>query len=127
MLTPPLLRLAHVLPLFGRLFITRSCEGYEPVRISRYQAFADLMLPMRHSAALVNHSLDAWPFLGDTPQGRSLRATCDLITLAALTHSRRPFAIDSVEMEGKSVPVTEEITLAHAVLFAAAFSQGRRP
>ena len=83
-----------------------------PFAYSGYQAMADLTLPMRHAAALLNHALDAWPFLADTPRGRSLRATCDLVALSALTHSRRPFAIDSVEMDGKSVPVTEEITQA---------------
>ena len=83
-----------------------------PFAYSGYQAMADLTLPVRHGAALINHALDAWPFLANTPRGRSLRATCDLLALSALTHSRRPFAIDSVELEGKSVPVTEEITLA---------------
>jgi len=87
-------------------------KAMNPFAYSGYQAMADLTLPMRHGAALVHHALDAWPFLADTPQGRSLRATCDLLGLSALTHSRRPFAIDSVEMDGKSVLVAEEITFA---------------
>jgi poly(3-hydroxybutyrate) depolymerase len=66
-----------------------------------YQAFADLMLPARHSAALINHSLDAWPAFSDTPQGRSLRASCDLITLAGLTHKRPPFALNEITVDGK--------------------------
>ncbi|RFU48750.1 polyhydroxyalkanoate depolymerase [Paraburkholderia sp. DHOC27] len=74
-----------------------------------YQAFADLMLPVRHGAALVNHALDAWPAISDTPHGRSLRASCDLITLAGLTHQRPPFALDSIEVDGKPVSLVEEM------------------
>jgi poly(3-hydroxybutyrate) depolymerase len=74
-----------------------------------YQAFADLMLPARHSAALINHSLDAWPAFSDTPQARSLRASCDLITLAGLTHTRPPFALDTIEVDGKPVKLVEEV------------------
>ncbi|MFM0730213.1 polyhydroxyalkanoate depolymerase [Paraburkholderia sediminicola] len=74
-----------------------------------YQAFADMMLPMRHGAALVNHSLDAWPAFGDTSHGRSIRAACELLTLAGLTPVRPPFGIDSVMTEGKAVKIVEEV------------------
>ncbi|CAE6701292.1 hypothetical protein R75465_00438 [Paraburkholderia aspalathi] len=74
-----------------------------------YQAFADMMLPMRHGAALVNHSLDAWPAFGDTSHGRSIRAACELLTLAGLTPVRPPFGIDSVVTEGKPVQIVEEV------------------
>jgi poly(3-hydroxybutyrate) depolymerase len=74
-----------------------------------YQSLADLMLPLRHGAALVNHTLDAWPAFADTPHGRSLRASCDLITLAGLTHQRPPFALDSIEVDGKPVRIVEEV------------------
>jgi polyhydroxyalkanoate depolymerase len=74
-----------------------------------YQACADMMLPMRHGAALMKHSLDAWPAFGDTSHGRSLRAACELLTLAGLTPVRPPFGIDSVVTEGRQVAVVEEI------------------
>ncbi|WP_429279707.1 polyhydroxyalkanoate depolymerase [Paraburkholderia sp. GAS41] len=76
---------------------------------SAYQAFSDLMLPARHSAALMNHSLNAWPMFGETPQGRSLRASCDLIELAGLTHVRPPFDLDEIEVDGKPVKLIEEV------------------
>ncbi|MGF6773907.1 poly(3-hydroxybutyrate) depolymerase [Paraburkholderia sp. GAS199] len=76
---------------------------------SNYQAFADMMLPLRHGAALMNHSLDAWPAFGESPQGRSMRAACELLTLAGLTPVRPPFGIDSVITEGKPVPIVEEV------------------
>lgn len=74
-----------------------------------YQAFADMMLPMRHSAALMIHSLDAWPAFGETSHGRSMRAACELMTLAGLTPVRPPFGIDSVVTEGKPVAIVEEV------------------
>ncbi|MEA3130449.1 MAG: poly(3-hydroxybutyrate) depolymerase [Paraburkholderia sp.] len=74
-----------------------------------YQAFAELMLPMRHGAALVNHSLEAWPAFGDTSHGRSIRAACELLTLAGLTPVRPPFDIDSIVTEGKAVKIVEEV------------------
>ncbi|KAA1011699.1 polyhydroxyalkanoate depolymerase [Paraburkholderia panacisoli] len=76
---------------------------------SAYQACADVMLPLRHGAALMNHSLDAWPAFGDSPHGRSLRAACELLMLAGLTPVRPPFDIGSVVTEGKQVAVIEEI------------------
>ena len=74
-----------------------------------YQSFADMMLPIRHGAALMRHSLDAWPAFGETSHGRSIRASCELLTLAGLTPVRPPFGIDSVVTEGKQVAIVEEV------------------
>ncbi|MEX3894967.1 MULTISPECIES: polyhydroxyalkanoate depolymerase [Paraburkholderia] len=74
-----------------------------------YQACADMLLPLRHGAALANHSLDAWPTFAATPHGRSLRATCELLILGGLTPTRPPFGIDSVVTEGGPVAVVEEV------------------
>jgi len=81
-----------------------------PFAYSQFQALADFTLPLRHGAAMVNHSLDAWPAIASTPRGRSLRALCELVGLSGLTHTRPPFRIDSVDMEGKRVSVVEEVT-----------------
>jgi poly(3-hydroxybutyrate) depolymerase len=77
-----------------------------------YQSLADLMLPLRHGAALVNRALDLWPALDASPHARSWRATADVLTLAGLTHRRPPFAIDEVEMEGQRVAIVEEVAMA---------------
>ncbi|SDR51810.1 polyhydroxyalkanoate depolymerase [Paraburkholderia tuberum] len=74
-----------------------------------YQACADLLLPLRHGAALANRSLDAWSAFAATPHGRSLRATCELLMLGGLTPKRPPFGIDSVVTEGEPVAVVEEV------------------
>ncbi|MGF6917657.1 polyhydroxyalkanoate depolymerase [Paraburkholderia sp. 40] len=74
-----------------------------------YQACADLLLPLRHGAALANRSLDAWSAFAATPHGRSLRATCELLMLGGLTPKRPPFGIGSVVTEGEPVAVVEEV------------------
>jgi poly(3-hydroxybutyrate) depolymerase len=76
---------------------------------SAYQACADLMLPARHSAALLNHALDMWPAFGDTSHGRSLRASCELIALSGLTHTRPPFALDEIIVDNQPVKIVEEV------------------
>jgi poly(3-hydroxybutyrate) depolymerase len=83
-----------------------------PFAYSHYQAIADLTLPARHGAALVNHALEAWPLIAATAQGRSLVAMCEMLALSTLTHTRRSFGIDAVVVDGKSVRVVEEVTLA---------------
>ena len=83
-----------------------------PFAYSGYQTMADLTLPVRHGAALVNHALDAWPLIAGTAHGRSLGAMCELLALSTLTHTRRSFGIDAVEVDGKSVRVVEEVALA---------------
>lgn len=75
-----------------------------------YQLLENLMLPLRHSAALVNRSLDALPALDGTPHARAWRAAADVLTLAGLTHRRPSFGIDTVEMDGKPVAIVEEVT-----------------
>ena len=104
------LSLAHDLPIFVLFFLLRiRAKVMNLFAYPTYQAFADMMLPIRHGAALVNHSLNAWPAFGETSRGRSLGAACDLLTLAGLTPVRPPFGIDSVVAEGKPVAIVEEI------------------
>src|ERR1700761_3221338 len=80
-----------------------------PFAYSTVQAMSDLSLPMRHGAALTSRWLDAWPFFAESPHGRSLRATCDVLSLSGLTHTRPSFEIDAVEMDGKRVRVVERV------------------
>ncbi|MDE1182011.1 polyhydroxyalkanoate depolymerase [Paraburkholderia sp.] len=77
---------------------------------STYQALADLMLPIRHSASVLNGTLEAWPPFAETPHGRAIRAGCELLVLGGLTHKRPAFGIDSVTVEGAPVPIVEEVT-----------------
>ncbi|CAH2806963.1 MAG: hypothetical protein CBARDCOR_6391 [uncultured Caballeronia sp.] len=46
-----------------------------PFAYSGYQAMADLTLPVRHDAALVNHALDAWPAVSRRYPSRPVTAS----------------------------------------------------
>ncbi|MPW15362.1 polyhydroxyalkanoate depolymerase [Paraburkholderia sp. CNPSo 3157] len=79
-----------------------------PFAYPAYQAFANLMLPLRHNASLVRGALDAWPEYAGTPHGRTLRASAELLSLTGLTHARPRFGIDSIDVLGQPVDVVEE-------------------
>jgi polyhydroxyalkanoate depolymerase len=74
-----------------------------------YQAHSDLMWPMR---AVAKNALPALQRARDVPGEnmalRKLAAACEVFLLAALTHARPPFRIDSVIASGRLVEVREE-------------------
>ncbi len=77
-----------------------------------YQAHSDLMWPLR---TVAKNSLPALKRARDVPgEGMALRklaAACEVFVLAALTHERPPFRIDSVTVGEREVPIVEERTL----------------
>ena len=82
-----------------------------------FQAHADWMWPMRTLSRL------AVPFLEDddfaatgSNSNRQMAATVRVMELAQVTHSRPPWAIDSVLVNGEPLPVTEEVV--HTTPFA---------
>ncbi|RKP53437.1 polyhydroxyalkanoate depolymerase [Pararobbsia silviterrae] len=74
-----------------------------------YQAIADTMRPLRTTAALSRAMLAAWPEFAASPLGRSLDAGWEMLEMAGLSHARPPFGIDSVDVDGAPVAVTEEV------------------
>ena len=75
-----------------------------------YQAQSDLMWPLRTLAKM------SVPMLRDPGFGlsaqtsvRQMAAACRVLELAEVTHKRPPWRIDSVLVEGASVPVAEEV------------------
>lgn len=82
-----------------------------PLIYPAYQAHADLMHPLRTFARTALPALrSAGETAGDSLPMRKLAAACEVFVLAALTHTRPPFRIDSVTAGGREVPVTEEVT-----------------
>ena len=76
-----------------------------------YQAHADLMSPVRGFAGVAARCLASLPpALADQVGIRSLAAAYEVLSRARFTHERPPFGIDSVEVGGRSVAVTEEVT-----------------
>lgn len=75
-----------------------------------YQAQADALAPMRALATVGAGTFAAMPAgLKGTPELRRWQAVCELLSRLDLTHTRRPFGIDAVEVAGERVPVTERV------------------
>jgi poly(3-hydroxybutyrate) depolymerase len=73
-----------------------------------YQLQSDIMTPVRTWASMAVNAGGA-PLLSDNPAMRNLTAVYELIARAGLTHTRPPFAIDSVTVGNRDVEVHEEV------------------
>ena len=73
-----------------------------------YQLQSDIMSPVRTWASMAVNAGGA-PLLSDNPTMRNLTAVYELIARAGLTHTRPPFAIDSVTVGNREVVVQEEV------------------
>jgi poly(3-hydroxybutyrate) depolymerase len=75
-----------------------------------YQAIADLAGPWRASATAARAALAAWPASATSlgVDARYLDACWELVQMMGLTHSRPPFGVDTVSVNGERVAVTEE-------------------
>jgi poly(3-hydroxybutyrate) depolymerase len=74
-----------------------------------YQAQEDMLAPLRSLAVAGGQVLRTLPdSVLDWPVVRTALAGAEIAPLTALGHTRRPFAIDSVEVGGRRVAVHEE-------------------
>ena len=77
-----------------------------------YQGHSDLLSPMR---SVAKHLLPALARVHDAPGEdvalRRLAAACEVFVLAALTHERPPFRLDTVAAGDRTIAVTEEVAL----------------
>ncbi len=77
-----------------------------------YQAYSDLMEPVRAAARLTQGLLQHSPGpLGDMMAFRHLAAGCEMLTRATLTHHRPPYGIERVKLGKREVGIIEEATL----------------
>lgn len=74
-----------------------------------YQTYADMMQPACSLADIAATLIAGYPGADACEPLRSVRAACEVLALARLTHYRPPFAIHSVRVNGGEVPVVEEI------------------
>jgi len=82
-----------------------------------YQTQSDLMWPLRTAAKLAVPMLQDPTFgMSGRSPNREVAAACQVMALAEVRHTRPPWAIDSVVVNGESVAVIEEA--AHATPFA---------
>ena len=74
-----------------------------------YQAQRDMTMAMRAFAGLAVQHVDQLPdCLSENGSVRRLAAAYEILSRAALTHERPPFAIDTVVVDGRAVAVREE-------------------
>lgn len=74
-----------------------------------YQLFEDLFRPWRTAASCARAALAGWPRLACGFDARALDAFWETVELAGLSHTRPPFGIDVVQVDGVPIPVTEEV------------------
>jgi len=79
-----------------------------------YQAQSDVMGPFRIMAQATTGMLNQpWPaYFADNPMIRGVAAACEMFSRAGISHARPPFGLDTTVVNGKTVAVTEEVTVA---------------
>ena len=93
-----------------------------------YQLHRDLAWPLHASARVVGPALDRAPaVLRKRSPAREIAAAHALIDLAQLTHSRPPFEIESIDVNGTAVDVTEEAVLETPFATLLRFRKARGP
>jgi poly(3-hydroxybutyrate) depolymerase len=76
-----------------------------------YQAQSDLLAPAREGAALWLKFLENFPSARANIGVRLAAAGAELFTTARITHERRPFGIEAVQIANRSVAVREHVVL----------------
>jgi len=74
-----------------------------------YQSSSDLTSPLRLGAQFLGRAL--WNDGADRSASRRMAAFYEVYSRMRLTHSRPPFGIGSVQVDGETVPVQEEVAL----------------
>jgi poly(3-hydroxybutyrate) depolymerase len=74
-----------------------------------YQNQSDLLSPLRLMAQHASAAL--WHPQTERSVVRRLSAACEVISRLRLTHSRPPYRIHAIEVNGEDIPVSEELTL----------------
>jgi polyhydroxyalkanoate depolymerase len=71
---------------------------------------SDVLAPIRLMAEFFRGVLtQPWPLIEDAPLVRGAAAAMELLSNAGMSHDRPDFGINSVEIDGEKVAVTEEV------------------
>ena len=76
-----------------------------------YQSQSDFMAPLRALAAQALASFEHAPFKTDHLYGRSIKAACEMLARAGLSHHRPSFRIASVAIDEQQYAISEEAAL----------------
>lgn len=90
-----------------------------------YQSQSDFMVPLRALAAQALASFEHMPFKTDHLYARSVKAACEMLTRAGLSHHRPSFRIDSVTIDEHEFAISEEATLVTPFATLLRFRKGR--
>jgi poly(3-hydroxybutyrate) depolymerase len=75
-----------------------------------YQVHSDVLAPIRLMAEFFRGVLtQPWPLVENVPLVRGAAAAMELLSNAGMSHDRPDFGINSVEVDGKKIAVTEEV------------------
>ena len=92
--------------------LNRAGQAIDGVMIYfAYQTQSDFLAPLRSVAGLAAASLGQFSGLPDNLYSRSLRAACEMVSRAGLTHERPPFRIERVKVGERELAVREEAAL----------------
>jgi polyhydroxyalkanoate depolymerase len=75
-----------------------------------YQAHVDLMAPLRSFAKVSQDILNQGRLFGDNIVLRSAAAGWEMLARAGISHDRPPFGLNETIVDGRTVPVTEEVS-----------------
>src|SRR5258707_1711439 len=107
----PLVRMLHA-PSEAPRFAALTSPPQGAMIYQAYQAHSDLLWPLR---TVARNALPALQRARDVPGEemalRKLAAACEVFVLAALTHARPPFRLDTITVGGREVVVREEVAL----------------
>ncbi len=79
-----------------------------------YQAHRDAFAPVRMLAQTIQGVLSQpWPLIAHHPMMRAAAAACEMVARAGMWHERPPFAIKSVAVGKRTLPVYEEVVARH--------------
>lgn len=87
-----------------------SANG-DALKYQWYQAVSESTAPMRTAASALLQTIDSPNWEPARSATAAVRAACELIALAGLTHARPRFALESVKVGGRDRAVREEVVL----------------
>lgn len=76
-----------------------------------YQSQSDFMVPLRALAAQALASFEHMPFKTDHLYARSVKAACEMLTRAGLSHHRSSFRIDNITIDEHEFSISEKAAL----------------
>lgn len=92
-----------------RAMTQQTTVNGNPLKYQWYQAVSESTAPMRTAADAFLQAIDSPDWEPARSAAAAVRAACELVALAGLTHARPRFALGTVNVEGRDRAVREEV------------------